>query len=163
MNTSTKGTSSISYPRLILSEVLTLGVGMLGGWIARRGFSDYNNLKLPPLAPPSWLFPIAWTLLYLIMGYGVYSVAKSGREDTKNTLTFFAVYVVLNFLWPTVFFVHGAFLAAFFLLIAQLILLIVCFFSFYRASPLAGWCLVPTVVWTLFAGYLNFAFFLLNR
>ncbi len=162
MNTNIKGASSISCPKLILSEVAVLAVGMLGGWVARDGFSSYNRLHMPPLAPPSWLFPVVWTILYLLMGFGGYLVAKNG-EDAKNTLTFFAVYMVLNFLWPTVFFVHGAFLAAFFLLVTQLILLAVCFFPFYHASPLAGLSLVPTVLWTLFAGYLNFAFFLLNR
>lgn len=152
----------LSWSRLLAAELLTLGVGSLGGFLAREGFQSYGSLAQPPLSPPAAVFPIVWTVLYLLMGYSVYRIGQKGGEDAKNALTLFAVYMVLNFLWPTVFFVKGAFLGALLLIIAQLVLLIATFSAFYRLSAKAAFLLIPTGIWTLFAAYLNAGVFILN-
>ena len=156
MNTDIRKKTKFSLSRAILSLLVTLGIGSLGGFLARGGFEKYGKLDLPLLAPPPWVFPVVWSALYILMSVGVYLLLSRPRgEKEKNALTLFAVYMVLNFLWPLVFFEKGAFLAALLLTCAQFVLLVVCISAFYPLSSLAALTLVPTAVWTLFAIYLN--------
>lgn len=105
MNTDIRKKTKFSLSRAILSLLVTLGIGSLGGFLARGGFEKYGKLDLPPLAPPPWVFPVVWSALYILMSVGVYLLLSRPRgEKEKNALTLFAVYMVLNFLWPLVFF-----------------------------------------------------------
>lgn len=149
--------------RILFSLLVTVGIGSLGGFVARNGFARYKTLDLPPFAAPGWIFPIVWTVLYLIMSIGLYRLTASGsNEKTKNALTIFVVYMVLNFLWPTVFFDKGAFFVALLLACAQLILLGVAAWAFYPISKTAALTLIPTAAWTVFALYLNTGVALMN-
>lgn len=163
MNETKQKNAEFSLPRLILALVVTLGIGSLGGFAARGGFEKYGKLNLPPLSPPSWVFPVVWSILYIVMAVGLYLLLSLPREEkVKNALTLFAVYMVLNFLWPMVFFDKGAFFAALLLACAQFILLVLCISGFYPLSSKAALTLVPTAVWTLFAIYLNSGILALN-
>ena len=126
------------------------------------GSMDYETLNKPPLAPPAWLFPIVWTLLYVLMGvsYGMLAV----KEETDSSVN--AVYfgqLAVNLLWPVFLFVLKWRLFAFFWIIALAVLVILMAVRFYRRSQAAGLLQVPYVVWTLFASYLNLMAVLLNR
>ncbi len=126
------------------------------------GSMDYETLNKPPLAPPAWLFPIVWTLLYVLMGvsYGMLAV----KEETDSSVN--AVYfgqLAVNLLWPVFFFVLKWRLFAFFWIIALAVLVILMAVRFYRRSQAAGLLQVPYVVWTLFASHLNLMAVLLNR
>ena len=161
MHTRTK--SKFSIGRAVLSLAVTLGIGSLGGFLARNGFERYKSLDMPPLSPPSWVFPVVWSILYVIMSVGIYLLLSRERDEkTKNALTIFAVYMVLNFLWPMVFFDKGAFFAALILAILQLILLISAIRAFFPLSETAALTLVPTALWTAFAIYLNAGIALMN-
>lgn len=152
----------ISLPKLILFCVVTVAAGSLGGLLAKNSFDTYEALQKPPLAPAGFVFPIVWTVLYLLMGIAAYFVSEKRSEQSKNALTTFVFYMVLNILWPTAFFKKGAFLGALLLIAGQLILICACIFSYYRIDRKAAYLLIPTAVWSLFAFYLNLGFLVLN-
>lgn len=152
----------ISIPRLALSCIIVLAAGSAGGLLAGSNFESYNLLTKPPLSPPGFLFPIVWTILYVLMGAAAYFVADNQSEASKKALSTFAFYMVLNILWPTAFFKKGAFLGALLLTAGQLILLFACISSYYRIDKKAAYLMIPTALWSLFAFYLNLGFLLLN-
>ena len=153
----------ISIPRLVLACLLSLAAGSLGGLLAGNSFDTYSALQKPPLAPPGFIFPIVWTVLYLLMGAASYFVAEKGGEESRKALTTYAFYMVLNILWPTAFFKKGAILGALILLAGQLILIFACITAYRKIDKKAALFLIPTTLWSLFAFYLNLGFLLLIR
>ena len=129
------------------------------------GSMDYETLNKPPLAPPAWLFPIVWTLLYVLMGLACYLVWVSDASPARRerALTVYGVSLAVNFLWPILFFTVRARLAAFFLLLLLLALAALCALRFSCISRRAGKLLIPYLVWLVFAAYLNFGVWLLNK
>ena len=149
---------------LILCLVIPLAVGGLAALITGGGMNEFESLNQPPLSPPGILFPIVWTILYLLMGAASYFVAASDspKEITRNAITLYGAQLAFNFLWPILFFGFSAYLLSFVWLVALLILIILTALAFYRINKPAGYLLVPYIIWVTFAGYLNFGVFLLN-
>lgn len=150
--------------KLLIALALPLAVGGLSALIS-GGMGDFDQLVKPPLSPPGWLFPIVWTVLYLLMGYASYRVYTSSapQEQKRRALVFYLAQLVLNFLWSPVFFGLGWLLPAFFILVALWVMILITASLFSQIDKLAGDLLIPYLLWVTFAGYLNFAFFLLNR
>lgn len=146
------------YAKSILIPVL---VGSLIGFIT-SSFIDYNSLEKPFLAPPSIAFPIVWTILYILMGIS-YGILKSNSLiDSKiNFIYYFQLFV--NALWSIFFFVFKWRLFAFFWIILLIILVLAMIIKFYSKNKLSGLLQIPYLLWTLFATYLNFSIYLLNR
>ena len=121
-------------------------------------------MNQPPLSPPGWLFPVVWTILYLLMGYASYRVATSGADSGKirRALTLYGAQLAVNFLWPLVFFGLGWYLVAFFILILLWVLILLTMRAFSEIDEVAGNLLLPYLLWVTFAGYLNFGVYLLN-
>lgn len=155
--------SKISIPKLVFACVLSLLAGGLGSFLAGDTFSFYASLEKPPFAPPSFIFPIVWGVLFVLMGAASYFIYEKKSDDSKRALTSYIIYLVLNILWPVAFFRKGAILAALILLVGQLFMLFVCINSYSRIDKRAAYLMVPTAVWSLFALYLNMGFLLLNR
>lgn len=149
--------------KLLVCLAIPLAVGGLSALIS-GGMSDFQTLNQPPLSPPGWLFPIVWTILYLLMGYASYRVLVSGKDDTqiRRALIVYGAQLVLNFLWSPVFFGLQWRLTAFFLLIALWLLILLTIRLFSRIDERAGDLLLPYILWVTFAGYLNLGIFLLN-
>lgn len=149
--------------KLLIHLAIPLAVGGLSAWIA-GGFSDYGQLNQPPFAPPGWLFPVVWTVLYLLMGYSAYRVQTSGRDGSfiRKALIAYGVQLFLNFLWSPVFFGLQWRLTAFFLLIALWIAIFITMRLFARLDQKAGDLLLFYLLWVCYAGYLNLGAFLLN-
>lgn len=152
----------ISLPKLIAACLLSLAAGGLGALLAGGGFELYGMLDMPPLSPPAVVFPIVWTLLYLLMGAASYFIYAEKSPASKNALSLYALYLFANILWPPVFFGKGAFLAAFFLICFQILLILACFSAYRKISPLAAWLIFPTIIWSFFAIYLNGGVLFLN-
>lgn len=146
---------------LIISLALPIAVGGLSALLS-GGMSGYADLIQPPLSPPGWLFPIVWSVLYLLMGYASYRVYISDSPQKRQALLFYSAQLLLNFLWSPVFFGLGWLLAAFFILVALWVLILITANMFSKIDKLAGDLLIPYLLWVTFAGYLNFAFYLLN-
>ena len=114
------------------------------------------------LTPPMWLFPVVWSILFVLMGIASYLVVMQKGEDTK-ALTLYAVQLIFNFFWSIWFFNLGWYLFAFLWLVALWILIIATTVAFYRISKPAAWLMLPYLVWVAFAGYLNLGVWWLNR
>ena len=144
----------------IKSILITLIVGGIVGLIISR-FIDYESLNRPPLSPPSILFPIVWTILYILMGI---SYAKLEIENNVNTSTMWLYYAQLfvNALWSIFFFVFKWRLFSFFWIILLIVLVIKMIIEFYKRDKTAGLLQIPYLIWICFAAYLNLWVYLLN-
>ena len=149
---------------LLLCLALPLAVGLLASLLTLGGMRDYGEMLKPPLSPPGWVFPLAWTLWYLLMGLASWRVAVSAAsEDLKQTaLSLYAVQLAANFLWPLVFFGLGRYWLAFFWLLVLLVLAVLTWQVFRRLDRRAGALLVPYLLWLCFAAYLNLGAAILN-
>lgn len=145
--------------------LLTEAVGALSGWLSRDGMQIYmQTIEKPPLSPPGWVFPIVWTILYALLGFGAARIwlAPASGERSRS-LNLFITQLVINFFWSLIFFNLQAFGFAlvWLLLLWGLVLgMIVCF---WKVDPLAGKVQIPYLLWLSFAGYLNFGVWMLNR
>lgn len=150
----------------IISVGIALAVGFLASLLTRDSMQIYGEIKVPPLAPPSILFPIVWTILYVLMGISaalVYTNREINPKAADNALVIYAFNLILNFSWSIIFFRFRAFFAALICLIALLITIIKMIISFHKINKLSAYLQIPYLLWVAFAGYLNFGIFLLNR
>lgn len=149
--------------RLLINLAIPLAVGGLAALFS-GGMSDYRQLNQPPLAPPGWVFPIVWTVLYLLMGYAAYRVQVSGKDPVyiRRSILFYALQLLLNFLWPIVFFGFEWRLVAFFLLLVLWALIYITMRLFSAIDEPAGDLLIPYILWVTFAAYLNLGVYFLN-
>lgn len=158
--TMTKKTAS--WRSLIGLEAVTLGLGGLVGFLTQQDSSFYNGLTKPVFAPPGWLFPVAWTLLYAAMAFSAWLVLKSDAKEKGILLGLYAAQLAVNLLWPYLFFTRQALGLAFFWLLLLWMLAAIMLVQFFRASRAAGWLLVPYQLWLTFAAVLNFSLASLN-
>lgn len=145
-----------NWKKLIIALALPLAVGGLATALS-GGMGDYQDLVQPPLSPPGWVFPVVWTVLYLLMGYSSYRIYISGKPEAeiKSALRLYLAQLGLNFLWPIVFFGLAWYLPAFFLLLALWVVLFLTVRAFTKLDERAGDLLIPYLLWVTFAGYLN--------
>ena len=152
-----------SFKKRLLCWAIPLAVGGLGALLS-GGMADYRAMNQPPLSPPGWVFPVVWTVLYLLMGEASYRVLTSGKdkEQIKSALIAYGVQLALNLLWPVIFFRGQMYLVAFILLIGLWIAIFITLRKFAQIDGTAGDLLIPYLLWVTFAAYLNFGVFLLN-
>lgn len=146
------------YAKSILIPVI---VGALVGFII-SGSIDYNSLQKPFLAPPSILFPIIWSILYVLMGVS-YGILDSNSLVDSQINSIYYLQLLVNALWPIFFFVLKWRLFAFLWILLLLALVVVMIIRFYRKNKIAGLLQIPYLLWTTFATYLNLGVYLLNR
>ncbi len=149
------------FKTYIKSILLPVIVGAIVGFII-SGFMDYNSLQKPILSPPSIVFPIAWTILYILMGIS-YGILKEKSLEDPNVKTIYYLQLIVNALWPIIFFVFKLRLLAFIWIILLDILVIVMINIFYNKDKKAGLLQIPYLIWVLFASYLNLFIYLLNN
>lgn len=154
---------NINWKKLLIFLAIPLGVGGLAALLS-GGMDTYTTLNQPPLSPPGWIFPIVWTVLYLLMGYASYRVAEADapKEDRRKALVFYGIQLFLNFLWPIVFFRFQWYFAAFILLLVLWAFIYVTMHFFEQIDETAEILLIPYLLWVTFAGYLNLGVALLN-
>lgn len=153
------------WKKLIVSILIPLAVGGAAALIANGSFKDFEVLNKPPLAPPAWAFPAAWTLLYILMGIAAYLVYCSEKYPGRieRALTFYAVQLFMNFCWTLIFFNLKLYLAAFIWLVLLWGAIAGTALLFRFISKPAGWLMLPYLAWVTFAGYLNLGVYILNR
>lgn len=154
----------LDFKKLLLYLAIPLGVGGLAALLTGGGMGQYSDFAKPPYSPPGWLFPVAWTILYLLMGYASYRVVVADGERVKKrrALYLYGAQLAVNFLWPLVFFAFGWYLAAFFVLLVLWVLVFLCIYAFADVDEKAGDLLLPYILWITFAAYLNVGVYLLN-
>lgn len=155
--------SSIQWIPLLISLFIPLAVGGLSAWLTSDSMEVYKNQYQPPLAPPGWLFPIVWTVLFLLMGVASYLVWQQDGAGRDSALLWYGIQLVCNFFWTLIFFNMQQYGLAFFWLAGLWVLILVTVVCFFREVPAAGWLMIPYLLWVTFAGYLNMGVWLLNR
>lgn len=146
----------------IISLALPLAVGAVSGFVTKNAMGAWNTMIKPPLSPPSWIFPIVWTILFILMGIASYLIYMSQNPLKKTALFFYACQLVVNFLWPIIFFNFGKYLFAFIWLMFLWVWVIIMNIQFYKINRHAGEMIIPYVIWLTFAAYLNFFVYYLN-
>ena len=151
----------IQWKKLIACIAIPLAVGGLSALLTRSSMESFEALNKPPLSPPGWLFPVVWTILFILMGIASYLVVVSTKPN-RSALTVYGVQLFFNFVWSLLFFNLAQYLFAFVWLVILWILILITAVLFYRISRPAGYLMLPYLAWVAFAGYLNFAIYLLN-
>ncbi len=148
----------------VVSIAIALGVGVLSALISQGQMDLYAQINTPPLAPPSWLFPVVWTVLFVLMGISSARVylADAPIAEKESALTVYAVSLVLNFTWPILFFNFRAFSVAFVWIIALWLSILVTILRYRKMDAVAAYLQIPYFVWVTFATYLNLAIAILN-
>ena len=148
--------------------IMPLVVGVVSSVITGNAMMEFGVLNQPPLAPPAWLFPIAWTILYILMGVALLLIYrfvpknKTERRLQKAEIIVFFVQLFFNFMWTILFFRLGARWLAFGWLIAMWLMILVLICMCKKNCKAAAWCLVPYILWCTFAAYLNIMVAILN-
>ncbi len=154
----------IKWKQLVICVAVPLAVGALAGVLSRGGMEDYKTMYKPLLAPPGWVFPAVWTILYVLMGVASYLVYTStaSPERIRRAMTAYVLQLAANFIWPLIFFLLEAYLVAFLWLILLFALALVCALRFGYIDARAGKLMAPYLLWLFFAAYLNLGVYLLN-
>lgn len=146
---------------VLLVELCGFGVGMM----TREGTAIYRDtIAKPPLSPAPIAFPIAWTILYALMGISLARVIMSEASgDRTAAIALFAAQLVFNLAWCFIFFKAQRFGFAFIWLLIMFMLVVLMFLRFRKIDAIAANIQIPYMLWLVFAGYLNLGVWILNR
>ncbi|MBU1197771.1 tryptophan-rich sensory protein [Candidatus Micrarchaeota archaeon] len=153
------------YFKLVVSIGVSVLAGLIGGFFTSPAIPTwYAGLVKPWFTPPSWVFAPVWTVLYVLMGIALYLVWVNAKKkkEARRALPVFGAQLVLNALWSLAFF---GWRTPFYGLVVIALLWMVLAFTlalFWRVDKRAGWLLVPYLVWTTFAAFLNLSIWQLN-
>ncbi|MBE6574214.1 MAG: tryptophan-rich sensory protein [Ruminococcaceae bacterium] len=150
----------------IIAITIPLAVGITSALITRENMTVYSTLNLPPLSPPSFLFPYVWTLLYILMGISsgtVYLKRSNNPTFASDGLSYYALSLAFNFAWSIIFFNFRAFAFSFIWLLALLYLIIKTVICYKKVDKRSAKLQIPYILWVSFAGYLNLGIYLLNK
>ena len=145
-----------------VSIAVALAVGGVSALI-NAGKMTNPELVQPPLAPPAWVFPVVWAILFVLMGVSAARVFLSDCSDKSDLLFIYGMQLIVNFLWTIFYFSFGALGLSFFWLLFLIALVLLMLVRFERCAPGAGKLQIPYLIWLCFAAYLNLATWLLNR
>ena len=172
-----KYTTSKKVWLLIFAVAIPLIVGGVSAALTMGNMSIFGNLNQPPLSPPAWLFPVAWTILYVLMGVASYLIFSAGYIKNPSTgrkpkdserllanqaLTIYGIQLAFNFFWSIFFFNLKSYYFAFAWLVVMWLLIIILMVKAKKLNPAAFWCLLPYILWCTFAAYLNISIAILN-
>ena len=151
----------IKWKSLIISIIIPIALGFIGSLLGNvsNGFEGINK---PSFTPPAVVFPIAWTILYILMGISSYLIYESDDIHKMDALKLYGVQLVINALWSIFFFNLKWFLFSFILVLIILFLVIVMTFKFYKINKTAAYLQIPYILWLLFASVLSLNVYFLN-
>lgn len=152
----------INWKRLIIIIVITFIVGSFFSWFTMNNMDTFKELN-KPINVPGILFPIVWSILYLLMGISCYIITTKDDKRKDNAVLWYGIQLVINSFWSLIFFGFGTYLLAFIWLLILLAAIIVMIVKFYQIDKRAAYLNILYVLWVLFAGYLNLGIYFLNR
>lgn len=145
----------INYKKLLISVGIPLILGFIVGMVSGSG-KGYSNIVQPSFAPPGWLFPVVWTILYILMGIGDYLT-----KDDKS-LNIYKYQLGVNLLWSFLFFTFKWYLISFLWIILLIVLVVKMIKEMSSINDKAGKLQIPYLIWIIFACILNFSIYILN-
>jgi len=151
-----------SKSTLIISILIPLAIGVLSALLSGDMSLEYSSVNKPALSPPSFIFPIVWTILYILMGISSYIVYMSDNKNKEIALKIYALQLFFNFFWSIIFFRFSQYIISFLWLIVLIILIIIMIYQFYKINKTSSYLQIPYLLWCLFASYLNFMVSQLN-
>ncbi len=159
-----KVNSRTNLKALIISIIISEGVGILSAIFAGNISGTFKQLKKPSFAPPSWIFPVVWIVLYFLMAVAVYRIWLLGQRgiNVRKALIFYAVQLTLNFAWSIIFFKFKLIWLALIEILVLLIYVILTTMEFRKFDRKAFVLMIPYVVWVAFASVLNNAIWKIN-
>lgn len=146
--------------KCIISILIPLVIGSLSALIGDA--SAYQTLNKPAASPPSVVFPIVWTILYILMGISSYMIYMSDDPGKNKALKTYAIQLMFNFCWSIIFFRFTLYLPAFLWILALIGVILVMIVRFYRIKPVSAYLQIPYLLWCVFAAYLNFMIYIMN-
>ena len=152
----------INWKRLILALVVSLGAGVISWLLTGNSMEMYKNLHKPILSPPGQLFPVVWTILFVLMRKASYIVCETRDDERAEALVLYGVQLFVNIGWSVIFFKFKALWLAFIWLMLLWVLIIFTIWRFFHVNRVAAWLMVPYLLWVTFAAYLNVTIAIIN-
>ena len=146
---------------LIIAILIPLAVGSFSALISGN-MSLYSTINKPAFSPPSIVFPIVWTILYVLMGISSYIIYSSDSADKTKALKIYALQLFFNFCWSILFFRYQLYLFSFLWLVILIVLICIMIKDFYKINPAAAYLQIPYLLWCIFAAFLNFSIYTMN-
>ena len=150
----------------IISIAIALLIGGLSALLTRNNMNIYAQISTPPFAPPGFLFPIVWAILYVLMGISSAMIFKSEEATSQERLSALFTYglsLFVNFFWSIIFFNMRSYLLAFAWIVLLWVLIIKTVREYYKINKTAAYLQIPYLLWVTFAAVLNFSIYLLNK
>lgn len=161
-----KKISLASLGGCLVAIAIPLLTGSLAAFLTQSEMAIYNEVVTPKLSPPSILFPIVWTILYIMMGISSWIIWRKRHQALRVAtmgLWCYGISLILNFAWCLIFFNARQFGVAFIELLVLWGTIALTIKTYFKLSPQAAWLQFPYLAWVSFAGYLNLAIWWLNR
>ena len=152
----------INLKKLIIITLVTFLVGGFFSFFTMNNMDTFKELA-KPIDVPAVVFPIVWSILYLLMSISYYIVSNSNSAYKDEAKTAYILQLIINSLWSLIFFGFEAYLLAFIWIIILLISVFVMIAYFYKVNKTAAYLQIPYILWIIFAGYLNLGIYFLNR
>ena len=147
----------INYKKLIIYILIPLILGSIVGLLTS---GNYEDLITPNFTPPKVLFPIVWSILYILMGISRYLI--DNKNNNTSAIKTYRIQLIINLLWPILFFSFKLFFFSFIWIILLIIFVIIMIIKFYKLSKTSSLLEIPYLLWIIFASILNFAIYQIN-
>lgn len=151
----------VNWKRLIIITLITFIVGSFFSWFTMNNMDTFKELQ-KPVDVPGIIFPIVWSILYLLMSISCYIITESNDKNKNDAIIWYGIQLVINSLWSLIFFGFSAYLFAFIWIILLLVSVVIMIVKFYKIDKKTAYLNVPYVLWILFAGFLNLGIYILN-
>ena len=150
----------MKYIKNIFYLTFPLILGIISVLITNNSI-DYSNIVKPPFSPPGIVFPIVWTILYILIGLSYYLYKKNVETNIVEEITYYFL-LFLNFTWTIIFFTLKLRFTAIIWILALSISIYTLITLFIQKYKLSAYLLIPYLIWCLFATYLTIGIYLLN-
>lgn len=156
-------TKKINWLLLLSAIAITELTGFISNLFSGDVKQTYLAFSKPLLSPPHWLFGIVWPILYFLMAVALYIVSQEAESSSrKEAIPLYWLQLFINFIWPIIFFRFQLLWISVFIIVVLDILVCFTLLKFYKIKKIAGYLLVPYLLWILFATYLNIGIAILN-
>ena len=147
----------INIRKLLFFIIIPVFLGSLVGFLT-SSFNNYNEIIQPRFAPSGILFPIVWTILYILMGISSYIVSETG-----GSLVIYIIQLIVNLLWSFLFFLFKWYFISFLWILLLIVLVVIMIRKFFNISKVSSYLQIPYLLWLIFASILNFSIYILNK
>ena len=153
------------YRGFIISIAIALAVGGLSALLTRENMRLFSEVNKPLFTPPAFLFPVVWTILYILMGFSsavIFEHRRFKKREAETGLILYGINLILNFFWSIMFFNMRAYSFAFAWLLILWSVILAMIAQFYKVNKLSAYLQIPYLIWVTYAGYLTLGISVLN-